>query len=45
MSTPADGPDVYKPHVDINGPAKAIVANTTTTKSGQVSGERRDLMV
>jgi hypothetical protein len=45
MSNPADGPDVYKPEVRVTGPAKANVANVTTTKSGQVSGERRDSIV
>ena len=44
MSNPADGPDVYKPHVDINGPTTAVV-NVTTTKSGQVSGEKQDFIV
>ena len=45
MSNPADGPDVYKPHVDINGPDRTAVVNVTTTKSGQVSGEKQDFIV
>jgi hypothetical protein len=45
MSTPADGPDVYKPHVDINGPAITTIRNEVTTKSGTVMGQKEDYMV
>jgi hypothetical protein len=42
MSTPADGPDVYKPVVRVTGPAVATVTNEVTTKSGTVMGQRED---
>ena len=43
-NTPNDSEDVYKAHVYINGPAKVVIKNEVTTKSGTVMGQKEDYM-